>query len=221
MRRQPILAESMNATTSASSNSTTRALILWREIFPASAQRKIVRGQMPSRPAIDLALLNLRPPTALNSASRSINDFVVVCMATFLSRLSRSDNSARLPNLRYAAYPGKGTSIRPAFVDRTSSASISLVGFSKHLRTWFDVRRNTLRTSSFGKSFRHEPEIRRIINVAKTARSKVSHQKATPPGVAKKGGQVRSMRAELIAFFGALLNPTNSLGPCVYEKKGL
>jgi len=50
--------DSINATTSASSNSTTRALILCRAILPSSAQRKIVRGQTPRRAAIVLALLN-------------------------------------------------------------------------------------------------------------------------------------------------------------------
>ena len=52
--------DSISATTSTSSNNTTRALILWRVTMPASAHRKSVRGQMPSRSAIGFALLNLR-----------------------------------------------------------------------------------------------------------------------------------------------------------------
>ena len=35
----------------------------------------------------------------------------------------------------------------------------------------------------------------------------------------KRSRQARSTGAELIAFFGAFLNPRKSLGPCVYGKK--
>lgn len=58
----PTRAESINAATSPSSKSTTRELILCRAIMPASAQRKSVRGQIPSRAARGLALLNTCGP---------------------------------------------------------------------------------------------------------------------------------------------------------------
>ena len=125
-------AESMNATTSASSNSTTRALILWRVIMPASAQRKIVRGQMPNRPAIDLALLNLRPPTLLFSASLPINDFVVVCMDTFWA-ICHAPTIARV-------YPIYG---RPPTPERVGQfVPPSLIGHPQLRSVWL-VHRNT------------------------------------------------------------------------------
>ena len=52
---------SINATTSTSSKSTTRALILCLVILPALAQRKSVRGQMPRLFEIVRALLKRRP----------------------------------------------------------------------------------------------------------------------------------------------------------------
>lgn len=57
---QLMRAESRRAITSASSNNTTRAFILWREIFPSSAHLKIVRGHTPMRCATFRALLNCR-----------------------------------------------------------------------------------------------------------------------------------------------------------------
>ena len=66
--------DSINAATSASSNNTRRALILWRTILPALAHRKTVRGQMPNRLAMDLALLNLRPVMPSGSAANSAGD---------------------------------------------------------------------------------------------------------------------------------------------------
>ena len=46
----------------------------------------------------------------------------------FLVEIHRLNNSVRLPNSRYAAYHGKGRRRCPVFVDRPSSASISLSG---------------------------------------------------------------------------------------------
>jgi len=55
-----IRAASTKAATSASSNNTIRALVLWRANFPSLAQRNIVRGQTPSLSATTFALLNRR-----------------------------------------------------------------------------------------------------------------------------------------------------------------
>ena len=67
-----ILAARIKSAISASSNNTTRAFILCRVTFPLSAQRKIVRGHTPSRPAIVRALLNLLSvPLAPGEASSS------------------------------------------------------------------------------------------------------------------------------------------------------
>jgi len=49
----------------------------------------------------------------------------------------------------------------------------------------------------------------------------VSHQKATPPGVAKRDCKRVRRGPDCWHFLGAFPNPTNSLGPCVYGKKGL
>ena len=112
---QPMRAASMNATTSASSNSTTRALVLWRVILPASAYRKIVLGQMPSRSAMDLALLNLRPAKPSKCATRAASDFVVVSMVSFLCVPQRIGNSVAPPKLRQSIPRKNGRRTRPAF----------------------------------------------------------------------------------------------------------
>ena len=89
----------MNAITSASSNSTTRVLILWRVILPASAHRKIVLGQTPSRLATDLALLNFRTVTPPKGLSDSAGDFEFVDIVGFM-RSFRSVCNCAPPRIR-------------------------------------------------------------------------------------------------------------------------
>ena len=117
----------MHPTTSISSNTTTRALILWRVIFPASAQRKRVLGQTPSRSAIDLALLNLRPPTPLSCASLSVNDFVF-CMASFCG-IRRASTTARPPRNYGRSPTAKGVVAHapPSFIAHPQPRSVRLV----------------------------------------------------------------------------------------------
>jgi len=89
-------AASINATTSASSNSTTRALTLYRVILPASAHRKIVREQIPGWLAMDFALLNLRMAGAADAAG----DSVFVSLHAFLRFVPHVGNGVSPLKLR-------------------------------------------------------------------------------------------------------------------------
>ena len=85
------------------------------------------------------------------------------------------------------------------------------VGFSEHLRTWLRLGRNTLWTSSFGKSFRHGAEnlarIRRVISVAKTAPSQVPHQKQRVRALQKTGDANAFNACRIDHIFAFVLEP--------------
>ena len=104
----------MNAITSVSSNSTTRVLILWRVILPASAHRKIVLGQTPSRLATDFALLNFRTVTPPKGLSDSAGDFEFVDIVGFMRSFRSVCNCASPPNSRQAHYRENGSVVSDA-----------------------------------------------------------------------------------------------------------
>jgi len=147
----PTRVDSTKATISASSNKTTRALILWRAIFPSFAQRKRVRGQMPRRAAMDFALLKVRLLPPSNEVRNPACDSVFVIMPTLSQWMQPVGDSAAPPNSRWGDYRETG-SRQFARQSRTNAAP-STIGYeepawlSHDLRACVDERRNTLPSS--------------------------------------------------------------------------